>query len=140
MNKKQSTKAIISNEAPAPLPASSFELISIAQIRADPNQPRKHFSEGDLQELIQSIQQHGILQPVLLRPTDSEGNYQIVCGERRYRAALASGLTVIPATIRTLSDEEALEIQVIENLQRKDVLPMEEAVAFKLLRELEAAR
>ncbi len=91
--------------------------------------PRKTFDEQSLKELAQSIQDKGVLQPILVRP-HSDG-YELVCGERRYKASIMAGLSSIPANIRELSDDEAFEMQIIENLERKDVHPLEEADAFK---------
>ena len=115
---------------------TDFKLVPLKDIKPDPNQPRKYYDEAAMQELIDSVREKGILQPILLRP-DGKG-YLIVCGERRYKAAVAvqaafKDKSTIPAVIRELSDEEALELQIIENLQRKDVHPMEEAVAFQSL-------
>lgn len=112
---------------------TDFKIIPLSEIKPDPNQPRKYYDELAMQELTQSVKEKGILQPILLRPNGK--GYILVCGERRYKAATAAGLTEIPAVIRKLSDDEALELQIIENLQRKDVHPMEEAVAFKSLLE-----
>jgi len=117
------------------------EHILLSSIKPDPNQPRKYFSQVDMDELTESVREKGVLQPILVRPWASdtpEQTYILVCGERRYRAALAvqaafQTRNTIPAVIRELADEEALELQIIENLQRKDVHPMEEAVAFKSL-------
>ncbi|MBK7885509.1 MAG: ParB/RepB/Spo0J family partition protein [Chitinophagaceae bacterium] len=82
-------------------------------------------------ELVESIKTNGVLQPILVRPKGK--GYMLVCGERRYRATKEAGLTEVPAVIREMTDDEALEAQIIENLQRKDVHPMEEAVAFNSL-------
>jgi ParB family transcriptional regulator, chromosome partitioning protein len=107
--------------------------ILLAEIRPDPNQPRKYYDEVAMQELTESVKAKGVLQPILIRPNGK--GYILVCGERRYRAATAAGLKEIPVVIRELTDEEALELQIIENLQRKNVHPMEEAFAFKSLLE-----
>lgn len=98
--------------------------------------PRKTFEEGALNELAQSIKSQGVAQPILVRPVEKDGSfshYEIVAGERRYRASLLAGATDIPAMIRNLTDEQAREIQVVENLQREDLHPMEEAEALKEL-------
>lgn len=108
---------------------TTFEKVNIEHIVPDQNQPRQFYDEDSMQELVESIKNDGILQPILLRPID--GLLMIVFGERRYRAAKAAGLTEIPAMVRVMTDEEALQAQIVENLQRKDVHPMEEAVAFK---------
>ncbi len=110
---------------------TDFKTISLGEIRPDPNQPRRFYDETAMQELTDSVREKGILQPILIRPNGH--GYLIVCGERRFRAATAAQLKDIPAVIRDLSNDEALELQIIENLQRKDVHPMEEAVAFKSL-------
>ncbi|WP_310560380.1 ParB/RepB/Spo0J family partition protein [Flavobacterium sp.] len=113
----------------------TLEVISIKQIDVSKTNPRKHFDENALKELSQSIKEHGILQPVLVRPTNDkeEGfeQFELVCGERRYRAALLAGLEDIPVNIRVLTDDEAFELQIVENLERKDVHPIDEADAFK---------
>jgi ParB family chromosome partitioning protein len=97
-----------------------------------PHQPRRNFSEESLKELADSIQRHGLLQPLIVRPA-SDGRYEIVAGERRWRAATLAGYDSIPVSIRELSDSEALEISLIENLQREDLNPMETAEAYDVL-------
>lgn len=109
--------------------------VAVENIQPSSFNPRKNFGEAELNELSCSIQAQGILQPVTLRPTAEQDKYEIVCGERRYRAALLAGLKEIPSIIRQLSDTEAKEIAITENLQRKDVTPMEEAHAYKELME-----
>ena len=111
--------------------AIEFKMIPLKDIKPDPNQPRKFFDEAAMNELSDSIKQKGVLQPILVRPNGK--GYMLVCGERRYKGSELAGLSEIPAVIRDLTDQEALELQIIENLQRKDVHPMEEAVAFKSL-------
>lgn len=111
-----------------------FQNLSIKHIFPDPNQPRKFYDETAMEELTNSIKESGVLQPILVREQpDRHDRFLLVCGERRYRASQAAGLKTIPAVIRKLSDDEALQLQIVENLQRKDVHPMEEAVAFKSL-------
>jgi ParB family chromosome partitioning protein len=112
---------------------SEFKNVLICDIHPDPNQPRKFYDETAMQELTVSVKEKGVLQPILIRPNGK--GYILVCGERRYKASQAAGKEDIPAVIRQMSDEEALELQIIENLQRKDVHAMEEAVAFKSLLE-----
>ncbi len=106
--------------------------LRISDIEPNRDQPRKEFEETALAELSQSIMQHGVLQPILVRPL-IEGGYQIVAGERRYRASRMAGLTEIPAVIRELSDNETMELALIENLQREDLSPIEEAKGYKTL-------
>jgi ParB/RepB/Spo0J family partition protein len=112
--------------------------IPLAAIALSPTNPRKRFDEHKLQELAESIRRHDVLQPILLRPRPDEApelgkDYQLVAGERRFRAAMAAGLADIPATVRTLSDAEVLEIQVVENLQREDIHELEEAEGYEQL-------
>lgn len=115
---------------------TEFKMVPLKDIKPDPNQPRKYYDETAMQELTDSVREKGVLQPVLLRPKGK--TYLLVCGERRYRASCAVNIAIkdrafIPAVIKEMSDDEALELQIVENLQRKDVHPMEEAVAFKSL-------
>jgi len=106
--------------------------IKISQIEPNRSQPRKNFDDEALQELAQSIAEHGVLQPILVRP-QIYGGYQIVAGERRYRASRLAGLTEIPAIIRELSDSETMQIALIENLQRRDLSVLEEAQGYQTL-------
>jgi ParB/RepB/Spo0J family partition protein len=112
---------------------SEFKSVAIGEIKPDPNQPRKFYDKVAMDELTQSVKEKGVLQPILIMPNGQ--GFILVCGERRFKASQAAGLAEIPAVIRTLTDDEALELQIIENLQRKDVHPMEEAVAFKSMME-----
>jgi ParB family chromosome partitioning protein len=115
-------------------PAAGVREVPIELIRANPDQPRRHFAEAELAELAESIRDKGVLQPVLLRPAKSaEGEYEIVAGERRWRAAQRAGLRALPALVRTLGDAEAFEIAIIENVQREDLNPIEEARAYQAL-------
>ena len=111
--------------------SESVRELAITEVRANPNQPRRTFSEPAMEELAESVRQHGILQPILVRPV--EGGYEIVAGERRYRAAKMANLTKIPVIIRELAPEEVAEIALIENLQREDLNPIEEARAYRAL-------
>lgn len=115
-------------------PAEGVREIPIELIHRNPEQPRVHFDEADLAELSDSIRANGVLQPILVRPAPgAPGEYQIVAGERRWRAAQKAGLTAIPALVRPLGDNEAFEIAIIENVQRADLNPIEEARAYALL-------
>lgn len=107
--------------------------VALANIQPSTFNPRKHFDEDGINELADSIRQQGVLQPINVRPIPDTDRYEIVFGERRYRAALVAGLEEIPAIISSYSDEEAEEIAITENLQRKDVTPMEEAEAYQRL-------
>ena len=103
-----------------------------AEIEPNRDQPRKYFSDEAIASLADSIREHGMLQPVLVRPLNS-GGYQIVAGERRWRAARMLGMDEIPVNIRELSDTEAMQISLIENLQREDLNPIEEAEGLQAL-------
>lgn len=107
-------------------------MLKISEIEPNRSQPRRDFDENSLSDLAQSISQHGLLQPLLVRPLPI-GGYQIVAGERRYRACRMAGLTEVPVTIRELSDTETMELALIENLQREDLSPIEEALGYKAL-------
>ncbi len=111
---------------------NSATMLSINDIEPNRNQPRKNFSEKGLEELAKSIEQNGIIQPILVRPM-SDGSYQLIAGERRYRAARMAGLHEVPVTIREMTDEEASVFALIENLQREDLNPVEEAEGLKSL-------
>jgi ParB family chromosome partitioning protein len=104
--------------------------IPLDRITPNPGQPRMTFDEDALAELAASITEHGVLQPILVRPTGELQQYELVAGERRWRAARAAGLKEIPALIEQLDDETALEIGIIENLQREDLSPLEEAMIY----------
>lgn len=106
--------------------------LKISQVEPNRNQPRRDFDEESLRELAQSIEEHGVLQPILVRPLLS-GGYQIVAGERRYRASRLAGFKEIPAVIRELSDAQTMQLALIENLQRQDLSPLEEAAGYRTL-------
>ena len=121
-------------ESATSAPAQGVATIPVAEIRANPDQPRRHFSEDKLKELAASISRHGIIQPIVVRP--HQGGYQIVAGERRWRAAQRAQIHDIPAIIRNFDDTETLEIALLENIQRQDLNPIEEAEAYRKLTEL----
>ena len=103
-------------------------------LRPSPVQPRRHFGEEDLEALAASLREHGVLQPLLVRPAARGGaGYEIVAGERRWRAAQRAGLHEVPVVVRELGDREALELALVENVQRADLSPLEEAEAFRRL-------
>lgn len=110
--------------------SSSANKLRIIEIEPNHNQPRKDFDEKALSELAESIEQHGVLQPLVVRPL-ANGGYQLVAGERRWRAARIAGLSEVPVIIKELTDEEVIEIAMIENLQREDLNPLEEALGYK---------
>lgn len=113
--------------------------ISLTELRANPYQPRKFFSEETITELKESILNHGILQPLLVRK--SIKGYEIVVGERRFRAATDAGLKTIPVIVKDLSEDKMMEFALIENLQREDLNPIEEAVAYdKLMKHLQVTQ
>ena len=109
-------------------------MLRLSSIEPNKEQPRKQFKEEALMELADSIRQHGVIQPLLVRPLDN-GMYQLVAGERRWRASRMAGLMEVPVVIRDLSDHEAMEIALIENLQRKDLNVIEEALGYQQLME-----
>ena len=108
--------------------------IPIELIRRNPEQPRTLFPDAELDELADSIREKGVLQPILVRPSRADpGEYQIVAGERRWRAAQKAGLATVPALVRELGDNQAFEIAIVENVQRTDLNPLEEAKAYAAL-------
>jgi ParB family chromosome partitioning protein len=134
MNKKRLGKglqALIPEIEDAPL-SDAIE-VEITEISVNPHQPRKSFDQDKLAELARSVEQHGVLQPLIVRPFAE--SYQLVAGERRLRAAKMAGLPRVPVIIKSLSDREMMEIALIENLQREDLNPLEEAEAYQRLLE-----
>jgi len=127
-------------EAPAAAPAASVpgagprgpDRVAVDRIRPNPDQPRRDFDEKELDDLAASIREKGVIQPLILRPVAS-GGYEIVAGERRWRAAQRAGLHDLPAVIREISDAEMLEIAIIENIQRADLNALEEAQGYRQL-------
>ena len=119
----------------APSARSAAEFIALSLFERNPDQPRKHFDPVKMADLERSVKEKGVLQPILVRPFTVHGKtrYQIVAGERRYQAALKAGLDQMPAMIRELSDQEVLEIGVVENVQRANLNPIEEAQAYRSL-------
>ena len=103
--------------------------IDVERITPNPEQPRLVFDETSLEELAASIREHGVLQPILVRPLD-DGEFQLIAGERRWRASKAAGLATIPALVEEIDDDTALEISIIENLQREDLSPLDEASMY----------
>ena len=113
------------------VPAQGATELPMDEIFPDRNQPRKDFDDESLQELANSVREHGVLQPILVRPIND--GYQIVAGERRWRAARLAGLTSVPVNIREMSDFDAMSIALVENLQREDLNPIEEAEGYRNL-------
>ncbi|MFZ2463526.1 MAG: ParB/RepB/Spo0J family partition protein [Caldibacillus thermoamylovorans] len=113
------------------LEEETVQEVNIKELRPNPYQPRKIFSDEAIEELKQSILEHGILQPLIVRK--SIKGYEIVVGERRYRAAKMAGLDIVPVVVRDLNDQQMMELAVLENLQREDLTPIEEGAAYQML-------
>ncbi len=120
----------ITSRSPAPL--NSVSDININDIEANPFQPREYFNEEELEELVESISVHGLIQPVTVRKI-GYGKYQLISGERRTRAAIRAGLKTIPAYIRVADDQQMLEMSLIENIHREDLNPIEVAISYQRL-------
>ncbi len=118
-----------------PIRSVGVRIVAIDRIEPNPEQPRLAFDQSSLQELAASIREHGVLQPILVRPLDAT-RYQLIAGERRWRASKIAGLETIPALIEDIDDDTALEIAIIENLQREDLSPLDEAAMYdRMVRE-----
>jgi ParB family chromosome partitioning protein len=115
-----------------PVKETGFQLIPISMVTANAEQPRKIFNEETIEELANSIREKGVLQPIIVKKK-KDGAFEIVCGERRFRAASRCGLTEVPAIIKDVADEDLLEWALIENIQREDLNPIEEAEAYQRL-------
>ncbi len=113
-------------------PEGEQKVVAIDMVRGGPMNPRKSFGEDELAELAESIRQKGLVQPIIVRP-DPNGGYEIVAGERRWRAAQLAGLHAVPVIVRELGDQEVLELAIIENVQRADLNPLEEAAGYNEL-------
>ncbi len=116
-------------------PSSLVSVIRISDIEPNKSQPRKTFDDASLMDLSQSIATHGVIQPIVVR-SSGDGFYNIIAGERRYRAAKMAGLSEIPAIVRELDDKSAAEVAIIENIQRQDLDPVEEATAYQTLMDI----
>jgi ParB family chromosome partitioning protein len=110
--------------------SASHRMIDVSHIAPNPNQPRKAFDDASLAELADSIRANGVIQPILVRPK-SGGIYELVAGERRLRAAILADLKAIPAIVRNISDQESIELAIVENIQREDLGPLERAAAYE---------
>jgi ParB family chromosome partitioning protein len=113
--------------------AEGFREVPPQQLLPSPTNPRKLFDPVTLDELAASIGEKGLIAPIVVRPTPVADVYEIVDGERRYRAAVAAGLTLVPVVVRQLSDQDVLEIQLVANIQRDDLTPLEEAKGYRAL-------
>lgn len=127
--------ALMGEQAGQTGPAAGATEVPLSALRPNPGQPRKDFADARLQELADSIRQRGVLQPVLVEE-DGSGRYTIVAGERRYRAAKLAGLAKIPVIVGRFAEEEKLEVALIENVQREDLTPIEEAQAYRRLMDM----
>ena len=130
-----STTMVASEVKAVPPVISSIQDIPLEKIRESTTNPRTQFAQSKLAELAENIRQHGVLQPILVRPLPkgAADTYELVAGARRYRASKLAGRESIPATVRELTDAQALELQVIENVQRVDVHPLDEAQGYAAL-------
>lgn len=126
--------ALISTESVSTQGSSTINEVPLNQIEANPNQPRREFDEVALEELANSIRQLGLVQPITLRQVEDH-RFQIIAGERRWRASQMAGLTAIPAYIRTIKDESVMELALVENIQREDLNAIEIALAYEHLQE-----
>ncbi len=118
-------------QAPAPMPDRT---VPVEFISPNPRNPRRTFADAELEDLSASLKQHGIVQPVVVRPSKAApGRYEIIAGERRWRAAQRAGLTSIPVIVRDVDDRMALELAIVENVQRADLNPVEEALGYQQL-------
>lgn len=124
--------AVAREERPAAPVTTADGRVPIEFVSPNPRNPRRTFAEGDLADLAHSIREHGIVQPVLVRQK-SDGKYELIAGERRWRAAQRAGLTDIPVLVRNVDDRTALELAIIENVQRADLNPVEEALGYQQL-------
>lgn len=134
LNEGKGIDALIDTSTVTTQGSSTISEIPIQDIEANPNQPRREFDAEALQELAKSIQEIGIVQPITLRQMEN-GKYQIIAGERRWRASQIAGLTQIPAYIRTIKDENVMEMALVENIQREDLNAIEIALAYEHLME-----
>ena len=125
-------ESLFEDAAPSFESDTRIETLPMREIEPDPGQPRKTFDDETLAELSASIAEHGLLQPIAVRPKPS-GGYLIVAGERRWRASRMAGLTEVPVIVKDVTDEQAMELALVENLQREDLDPVEEAVGIREL-------
>ena len=127
-------EALFEDNATEDLSPENVSTLPVGELSPNRDQPRKNFDDEALNDLTESIREHGVLQPILVRPA-SDGSYKIVAGERRYRAAVNAGLKSVPVIVKVLSDRDAALIALIENLQREDLTPFEEAEGIEKLME-----
>ena len=125
-------ESLFEDAAPSFEADTRIETLPLREIEPDPDQPRKTFDHDTLGELAASIAEHGLLQPIAVRP-HGVGRYLIVAGERRWRASRMAGLTEVPVIVKDVTDEQAMELALVENLQREDLDPVEEAAGIREL-------
>ena len=131
---KKTRSAVVEKDKPTEKDSPAAErLVKISSVEPNLNQPRRHFDEDALLELSESIKQYGVLQPLLV--SDKKDYFEIIAGERRWRAAKMAGLKEVPVVVKEFTDQEIVEISLIENIQREDLNPIEEAMAYKRLME-----
>ncbi len=111
----------------------AVQMLAVSALKAGKYQPRQHFEKDALNELADSIEKHGIMQPLVVRPSATAGAYEIIAGERRFRAAQLAKLQTVPCIVREIDDKTALELALVENIQRKDLSPLEEAAGYQRL-------
>ncbi len=126
------TNKVVNQSSHASEVEGKIWFIPVTKITPDPNQPRKHFKPEELDQLAASIKEHGVLQPLLV-VEKTDGGYELVAGERRWRASQLAGLTTVPVLIKQWANQEKLEVSLIENIQRENLNPLEEAFAYKRL-------
>jgi ParB family transcriptional regulator, chromosome partitioning protein len=130
----ETTDAAPAAEAAAPAAQGGVARVAVELLRPNPDQPRRRFAEADLEELAASLREKGVLQPLIVRPhPEAAGHYEIVAGERRWRAAQRAQLHELPVIVREFTDTEVLEVAIIENVQRADLNPLEEAQGYRQL-------
>ena len=116
----------------APIPHGTLCHVPVGSVETNPHQPRRHFDHAAMEDLVSSIKEHGIIEPLVVTQL-SNGQYELVAGERRLRASQIAGLATVPAIVRTATDQQKLELAIIENVQRQDLNAIEEAIAYKRL-------
>src|SRR3989339_1210501 len=126
------TNKVVNQSSHASEVEGKIWFIPVTKITPDPNQPRKHFKPEELDQLAASIKEHGVLQPLLV-VEKSDGGYELVAGERRWRASKLAGLPTVPVIIKKLADQAKLEVALVENIQRENLSALEEAFAYKRL-------
>lgn len=129
---QQKIRAVVHKETDLPASKDRIWHIPVTEIVPNTEQPRKEFSHADLEDLVASIKKHGILQPITVTERE-DGGYELIAGERRLRAATIAGLATVPAIVRSANQQEKLELALIENIQRQNLNPIEEAFAYKRL-------